>query len=174
MGLKNVVLQRRAPQPGGSYPRGTVTGKRLSRIGGLLIFVGAGGFVLHGGGGRLGSGQLSGRPRRRAGALRAARRLRPDGRTGRAARPGRVRAERGVVDVFRPVSEPLRRARAAVADRAGAAARRPPPWRSSWPSPSGCSPGSWEPCSSRSRSRGGRCERGGSGTCFPPRRFGSW
>ena len=47
MGLKNVVLQRRAPQPGGSYPRRTVTGKRLSKIGGLLVFVGAVAFVLH-------------------------------------------------------------------------------------------------------------------------------
>ena len=47
MGLKNVVRQRRAPQPGGSYARGTVTGKRLSGIGGLLVFVGAVAFVLH-------------------------------------------------------------------------------------------------------------------------------
>ena len=47
MGLKNVVLQRRAPQPGGSYPRRTVTSKRLSRIGGLGLFVGAVAFVLH-------------------------------------------------------------------------------------------------------------------------------
>jgi hypothetical protein len=47
MGLKNVVLQRRAPQPGGSYPRRTVTGKRLSKIGGLLVSVGAVAFVLH-------------------------------------------------------------------------------------------------------------------------------
>jgi hypothetical protein len=47
MGLKSVVLQRRAPQPGGSYPRRTVTGTRLFRIGGLLLFVGAVAFVLH-------------------------------------------------------------------------------------------------------------------------------
>ncbi len=47
MGLKSVVLQRRAPQPGGLYPRRTVTGKRLSRIGGLGLFVGAVVFVLH-------------------------------------------------------------------------------------------------------------------------------
>jgi hypothetical protein len=47
MGLKNVILQRRAPQPGGSYPRRTVTGTRLSRIGGLLVFVGAVAFVVH-------------------------------------------------------------------------------------------------------------------------------
>jgi hypothetical protein len=47
MGLKKVVPQRRALQPGGSYPRRTMTGKRLSRIGGLGLFVGAVGFVLH-------------------------------------------------------------------------------------------------------------------------------
>ena len=47
MVLKNVVLRRRAPQPGGSYPRRTVTGTRLSGIGGLLVFVGAVAFVLH-------------------------------------------------------------------------------------------------------------------------------
>jgi hypothetical protein len=47
MSLKNVVLRRRAPQPGGSYPRRTVTSRRLSRIGGLLVFVGAVAFVLH-------------------------------------------------------------------------------------------------------------------------------
>jgi hypothetical protein len=47
MGLKNVVVQRRAPQPGGSYPRRTVSGTRLFRIGGLLVFVGAVAFVLH-------------------------------------------------------------------------------------------------------------------------------
>lgn len=47
MDLKNVVLQRRAPQPGGLYPRRAVTGKRLSRIGGLGLFVGAVAFVLH-------------------------------------------------------------------------------------------------------------------------------
>src|SRR5829696_778995 len=47
MDLKNVVLQRRAPQPGGSYPRRTLTGERLSGIGGLSVFVGAVGFVLH-------------------------------------------------------------------------------------------------------------------------------
>jgi hypothetical protein len=48
MGLnEDVVLRRWAPQPGGSYPRRTVTGTRLSRIGGLLVFIGAGAFVLH-------------------------------------------------------------------------------------------------------------------------------
>jgi hypothetical protein len=47
MGLKNVVLQRRAPQPGGSYPRRTVSGTRLFKISGLLVFVGAVAFVLH-------------------------------------------------------------------------------------------------------------------------------
>lgn len=47
MSLKNVVLRRRAPQPGGSYPPRTVTGPRLFRIGGLLVFVGAVAFVLH-------------------------------------------------------------------------------------------------------------------------------
>ena len=47
MGLKNVVLQRRAPRPGGSYPRRTVSGTRLFRIGGLLVFVGAASFVSH-------------------------------------------------------------------------------------------------------------------------------
>jgi hypothetical protein len=47
MGLKNVVVQRRAPQPGGSYPRRTVSGTRLFRIGGLLVIVGAVAFVLH-------------------------------------------------------------------------------------------------------------------------------
>jgi hypothetical protein len=47
MGLKNVVLQRRAPQPGGLYPRRTVTGTRLYGIGGFGLFVGAVAFVLH-------------------------------------------------------------------------------------------------------------------------------
>jgi hypothetical protein len=47
MGLKNVVLRRRTPQPGGSYPRPTVSGTRLFKIGGLLVFVGAVAFVLH-------------------------------------------------------------------------------------------------------------------------------
>jgi hypothetical protein len=47
MGLKSVVLQRRAPQPGGSYPRRTVSGTRLFKISGLLVFVGAVAFVLH-------------------------------------------------------------------------------------------------------------------------------
>src|SRR5215203_281929 len=47
MDLKSVVLRRRAPQPGGSYPRRTVSGTRLFRIGGLLVIVGAVGFVLH-------------------------------------------------------------------------------------------------------------------------------
>src|SRR5215204_4108921 len=77
-----------------------------------------------GAGGPLGAGQLSWRPGRRAGTPGAARRLRPDGRRGRAARTGRVRADRGVVDVFRPVPEPLWCARAAVAGRPGAPARR--------------------------------------------------
>src|SRR3712207_8420078 len=45
--LEDEVLQRWAPQPGGSYPRRRVTGTRLSGIGGLLVFVGAGAFVLH-------------------------------------------------------------------------------------------------------------------------------
>jgi hypothetical protein len=47
MGLKSVVLQRRAPQPGGSYPRRTVSGTRLFKISGLLVFIGAVAFVLH-------------------------------------------------------------------------------------------------------------------------------
>jgi hypothetical protein len=47
MGLKSVVLQRQAPQPGGSYPRRTVSGTRLFKISGLLVFVGAVAFVLH-------------------------------------------------------------------------------------------------------------------------------
>src|SRR5829696_2737573 len=47
MDLKSVLLQRRAPQPGGSYPRRTVTGERLSAIGGLGLFVGAVAFVLY-------------------------------------------------------------------------------------------------------------------------------
>jgi hypothetical protein len=47
MGLKNVILRRRAPQLGGSYPRRTVTDTQLSGIGGLLVFVGAVAFVLH-------------------------------------------------------------------------------------------------------------------------------
>jgi hypothetical protein len=46
MGLKNVV-QRRAPRPGGSYPRRAVTSERLSGIGGLLLLVGGVAFVLH-------------------------------------------------------------------------------------------------------------------------------
>jgi hypothetical protein len=62
--LEEVVLPLQAPKPGGSYPRpghgravrakqervwevGTVTGTRLSKIGGLLVFVGAVAFVLH-------------------------------------------------------------------------------------------------------------------------------
>src|ERR671917_1074197 len=48
MGLNgDEVLRRWAPQPGGSYPRRRVTGMQLSGIGGLLLFVGAGAFVLH-------------------------------------------------------------------------------------------------------------------------------
>jgi hypothetical protein len=47
MGLKSVVVQRRAPQPGGSYPRRTVSGTRLFKISGLLVFIGAVAFVLH-------------------------------------------------------------------------------------------------------------------------------
>src|SRR5215207_5900939 len=62
--LEEVVLPLQAPEPGGSYPRpghgravrakqarvwevGTVTGTRLARIGGLLVFAGSVGFVLH-------------------------------------------------------------------------------------------------------------------------------
>jgi hypothetical protein len=47
MGLKNVVVQQRAPQPGGSYPRRTLSGTRIFRMGGLLVLVGAVSFVLH-------------------------------------------------------------------------------------------------------------------------------
>ena len=47
MGLKNVALRQPTPQPGGSDPRRSVTGKRLSGIGGLSVLVGAVGFVLH-------------------------------------------------------------------------------------------------------------------------------
>src|SRR5215203_5813102 len=64
MRLKRWFYRDGAPKPGGSYPRpgrgravrakqagvwevGTVTGTRLSKIGGLLVFVGAVAFVLH-------------------------------------------------------------------------------------------------------------------------------
>ena len=48
MGLnKDVAIGRSAHQPGGSHPRRTLTGTRLSRICGLLVFAGAGAFVLH-------------------------------------------------------------------------------------------------------------------------------
>ena len=64
MSLKRRFYRDGAPKPGGSYPRpghgrslrakrarawegGTVTGTRLSRIGGLLVFFGAVAFVLH-------------------------------------------------------------------------------------------------------------------------------
>ena len=44
---EDVIPRRRAPRPGGSHPRRTVTGARLFRIGGLGLFVGAVAFVLH-------------------------------------------------------------------------------------------------------------------------------
>ena len=64
MSLKRWFYHGGAPNPGGSYPRpehgravrakqagvwevGTVTGTRLSGIGGLLVIVGAFAFVLH-------------------------------------------------------------------------------------------------------------------------------
>ncbi len=64
MSLKRWFYRDGAPKPGGSYPRpghgraarakqagvwevGTVSGTRLFRIGGLLVFVGAASFVLH-------------------------------------------------------------------------------------------------------------------------------
>jgi len=47
MSLKRWFYRDGHPKPGGSYPRRTVTGTRLSGIGGLLVFVGAVAFVLH-------------------------------------------------------------------------------------------------------------------------------